>query len=224
MARYGQAFKDRALARLVAAGGSSSVDPQGFHAEIGVSVATLERWRAIEALSLPGWVSALLVWTAAARMERLIVTASLVTRRRAAWCREGSLYPSELEILWRQGATAALAEPEEARASPQQTRHRPKSESKKLERESSSARTRRLAGDHQRMPYVVLSKALAANLQGGRGQMIRLEDRQVIAQAVEQAHKAGARLKPACELTGITVRTLQRWKVRGGSGAWRQAA
>ena len=44
--------------------------------------------------------------------------------------------------------------------------------------------------------------------------MIRLEDRQVIAQAVEQAHKAGARLKPACELTGITVRTLQRWKLR----------
>ena len=37
--------------------------------------------------------------------------------------------------------------------------------------------------------------------------MIRLEDRQVIAQAVGQAHKAGARLKPACELTGITVRT-----------------
>jgi hypothetical protein len=30
--------------------------------------------------------------------------------------------------------------------------------------------------------------------------MIRLEDRQDIAQAVEQAHKAGARLKPACEL------------------------
>ena len=46
--------------------------------------------------------------------------------------------------------------------------------------------------------------------------MIRLEDRQVIAQAVERAHKAGARLKPACELTGITVRTLQRWKATDG--------
>ena len=46
--------------------------------------------------------------------------------------------------------------------------------------------------------------------------MIRLEDRQVIAQAVEQAHKAGARLRPACELAGITVRTLQRWKAGDG--------
>jgi hypothetical protein len=46
--------------------------------------------------------------------------------------------------------------------------------------------------------------------------MIRLEDRQVIAQAVEQAHKAGARLKPACELLGIDLRTLQRWKATDG--------
>ena len=46
--------------------------------------------------------------------------------------------------------------------------------------------------------------------------MIRLEDRQDIAQAVEQAHAAGARLTPACELAGITVRTLQRWKAGDG--------
>ena len=46
--------------------------------------------------------------------------------------------------------------------------------------------------------------------------MIRLEDRQDIAQAVEQAHAAGARLRPACELAGITVRTLQRWKAGDG--------
>jgi hypothetical protein len=46
--------------------------------------------------------------------------------------------------------------------------------------------------------------------------MIRLEDRQDIAQAVAQAHKAGARLRPACELAGITVRTLQRWKAGDG--------
>ncbi len=46
--------------------------------------------------------------------------------------------------------------------------------------------------------------------------MIRLEDRQIIAQAVEEAHAAGARLTPACELVGIDVRTLQRWKATGG--------
>lgn len=46
--------------------------------------------------------------------------------------------------------------------------------------------------------------------------MIRLEDRQNMAQAIEQAQRAGARLKPACELIGIDVRTLQRWKAGEG--------
>lgn len=46
--------------------------------------------------------------------------------------------------------------------------------------------------------------------------MIRLEDRQEMAQDIERAHRAGARLKPACELAGIDVRTLQRWKAGDG--------
>lgn len=46
--------------------------------------------------------------------------------------------------------------------------------------------------------------------------MIRLDDRQAMAQAIAQAHGAGARLKPACALAGIDVRTLQRWKAGAG--------
>ncbi len=46
--------------------------------------------------------------------------------------------------------------------------------------------------------------------------MIRLEDRQRMARDIEQAHAAGARLKPACELAGIDVRTLQRWQAGDG--------
>jgi transposase InsO family protein len=46
--------------------------------------------------------------------------------------------------------------------------------------------------------------------------MIRLEDRQVMVSHIEQAHTAGARLKLACELAGIDVRTLQRWKTSDG--------
>ena len=42
--------------------------------------------------------------------------------------------------------------------------------------------------------------------------MISLEDRQQIARAVEEAHRAGARLECACAEAGITVRSLQRWK------------
>lgn len=46
--------------------------------------------------------------------------------------------------------------------------------------------------------------------------MIRLEDRQKIAHHVKQAHADGARLKPACQLAGIDLRTLQRWKACDG--------
>jgi transposase InsO family protein len=42
--------------------------------------------------------------------------------------------------------------------------------------------------------------------------MIGLEDRQQTAQWIEDAHKAGARLQRACEIVGIDLRTLQRWK------------
>ena len=46
--------------------------------------------------------------------------------------------------------------------------------------------------------------------------MIDLEDRQALAQDIEAAHSAGARLRPACEVAGIDARTLQRWKVKDG--------
>jgi putative transposase len=45
--------------------------------------------------------------------------------------------------------------------------------------------------------------------------MISLEDRQRIAENVEQAHADGARLKSACGTAGIDVRTFQRWHIEG---------
>lgn len=42
-----------------------------------------------------------------------------------------------------------------------------------------------------------------------------LEDRQRSTQWIEQAHREGARLKSACRVAGIDVRTLQRWKSCG---------
>jgi putative transposase len=46
--------------------------------------------------------------------------------------------------------------------------------------------------------------------------MIDLEDRQAIADSIFEAHEAGARLGPACEIAGINVRTLQRWTNEAG--------
>jgi len=46
--------------------------------------------------------------------------------------------------------------------------------------------------------------------------MIGLEDRQSLSQDIDVAHAAGARLHLACEIAGIDVRTLQRWKAHEG--------
>src|ERR1700760_1607034 len=113
MARYSDEFKARAVARLLPP--ESAAIPR-LSQEIGVSVATLERWMS-DALSRPAERG----WTAAARLEAVITTAAMDEAQRSAWCREQGLFPSDLQ-QWRESAMTALSRPEEARASPQETR------------------------------------------------------------------------------------------------------
>ncbi len=51
----------------------------------------------------------------------MLTTAAMDEASKGAWCRANGVYPQEL-AAWRQAATQALAEPEEARASPRETR------------------------------------------------------------------------------------------------------
>lgn len=48
--------------------------------------------------------------------------------------------------------------------------------------------------------------------------MIDAPDRGLVTQLIKEAVVAGARLAPACELLGLSVRTLQRWKHRPVDG------
>ena len=49
--------------------------------------------------------------------------------------------------------------------------------------------------------------------------MIGLEDRQALALGIHIAHATGARLHLACQIVGIDLRTLQRWKAGDGLAA-----
>ena len=126
MARYSMKFKSRAVARLLP---PESAAVERVAREIGIGAGTLQRWRDA-AQSMPVLGRA---WTAAARLEAVIVTAALDESGKSAWCREHGVYPSELDT-WRISATTALAEPEATRASPQVTRQ-DKKRIKELERE-----------------------------------------------------------------------------------------
>ena len=149
MARYGQAFKGRAIARLLP---PESAVIEEVALAVGVRVGTLQRWRD-EALSKPARGR---VWTAGSRLEAVIATAAVPEASKSAWCREHGVYPTELD-RWRSSATAALAEPEEARASPQATRQDRK-RIKDLEREL-LRKERALA---ETAALLVLSKKVAA--------------------------------------------------------------
>ena len=114
MARYGQKLKQRAVARLLPPE-SSAIST--VSRELGVSMGTLERWRA-DALSMPARERA---WTAAARLQAVIATASMDEAQLSAWCREQGVYPTELQ-QWKRDATAALGEPGDVSVSAQEAR------------------------------------------------------------------------------------------------------
>jgi len=126
MARYSEKFKARAVARLLPPE-RAAVDVVAR--EVGIGSGTLERWRD-DLQSMPARGRA---WTAAARLEAVIVTAALDETSKNAWCREHGIYPEEL-LKWCASATSALAAPAEARASPQTTQQ-DKKRIKELERE-----------------------------------------------------------------------------------------
>ena len=149
MARYGEAFRNRVVARLLP---PESANVGAVAKEIGLSVQTLERWRE-EARPRPPRGRA---WTAGARLEAVITAAAMDEVGKGAWCREHGVYPADLD-QWRLSATTALAEPEEARASPQATRQ-DKKRIKELEREL-LRKDRALA---ETAALLVLSKKVAA--------------------------------------------------------------
>jgi DNA-binding transcriptional MerR regulator len=120
--------------------------------EVGVSVQTLERWRE-QGQTMPARGRA---WSAAARLEAVITVAAMDEAGKNAWCREHGVFPAEID-KWRMSATTALAEPEDARASPQATRA-DKKRIKQLEREL-ARKDKALA---EAAALLVLSKKVAA--------------------------------------------------------------
>jgi transposase len=132
LARYGQAFKDRAVARLLP---PESASPEAVSSEIGVSAATLQRWRS-DKLAEPG-AAVRRTWTAAARLEAVITTAAMDEASRNAWCREHGVFTQQLQ-QWRAHAMHSLADGDSPPAASRQAqieRHSDRKRIKELERE-----------------------------------------------------------------------------------------
>lgn len=85
LARYGQAFKDKAVATLPPPE-SASLDMVAR--DVGVGADTLERWRE-DAQSSPALRRA---WTAGAWHEAVNTTADMNEAAKSAWCRECGVF------------------------------------------------------------------------------------------------------------------------------------
>ncbi len=120
--------------------------------EVGIGADTLKRWRS-DALAKPAGERA---WTAVARFDAVLTTAAMDEAAKSAWCRANGVYLHDL-VAWRQSATQALAAPEEARASPTQTKQ-DKRRIKELERDL----RRKNAALAETAALLVLSKKMEA--------------------------------------------------------------
>jgi hypothetical protein len=188
VARYGQRYKGGIVARPLPPE-SSAVDV--VSRAVGISVATLERWRAE---GLAGGQR----WTAAARLQAVIATAAMDEATRSAWCREQGLYPLD---AWKQDAIAGLGEPRVASAAKAREGRR---RVKELERQLATARTRRWP---KRPPCWGCQKTARTHDPPGRPP------------DPDPRHHASPRerrLAPACALAGIDIRTPQRWNNTDG--------
>ena len=125
--------------------------------EIGTGADTLKRWFS-EALAKPARERA---WTAVARFDAVLTTAAMDEAAKSAWCRANGVFLHDL-VAWRESATQALAAPEEARASPSQTKQ-DRRRIKELERDL----RRKNAALAETAALLVLSKKMEAIFQRG---------------------------------------------------------
>jgi len=128
MARYGQQFKERVVARLLPPESSPVAEVSN---KVGISVTTLERWRA-EFLASASDVQPRR-WTPAARLEAVIATAGLDETARSAWCREHGVFPTALDA-WKRDAIGGLGEPADDSVATKQDRRRVKELERELRR------------------------------------------------------------------------------------------
>jgi len=153
LARYGSAFKKRALARLQAPENASI---EAVAVSIGVQPETLAHWRD-EAAAGKGEEAN---WTAAARLDAVLVTAAMDEAARSAWCRSNGVHLQELDT-WRKAALDALGERKPASAPASRPASQSKQDRRRIQELERDLR-RKNAALAETTALLVLSKKLEA--------------------------------------------------------------
>lgn len=158
LARYGTALKKRALARLRPPE-SASLEDVARH--VGVEAHTLERWRQEAAASGVDEV----LWTATARLDAVLITATMDETAKSAWCRSNGVHLHDL-VAWRQSALHALDDSKRSDAAASRPQSQSKEDRRRIEELERDLR-RKNSALAETAALLVLSKEMAAIFRRG---------------------------------------------------------
>ena len=202
MSQYPDRLRQRMVQKLTQPGAMST---PSLAAEVGVPQATLSRWvrefGSVAAVSMMQNGRRADEWTAAAKLRAVMEYEGLDEQQRGEYLRGKGLHSTQVEN-WKQEMLRVLGgKGKVGRKADPQLKEIKALRSELKRKEKALAETAAL---------LVLKKS-SSDLGGQRRRKISEQDRRQAIELVEQSVNDGARRAKACELLGISVRTLYRW-------------
>ena len=211
---YSLEFKRRMVERMI---GDEGIGLAALSRETGISKPSLCKWRqdAIRDLVMSDSVESAdrrpEDWGPQEKLQAVLETGGMPDDKLGEYLRRKGLQEVHLEewrLLVAKGGLEALQG--------KVTKARITSEAKQV---------RRLQKELQRKDKALAEAAALLVLQkkspthlGGRGRRHGPERRKLIVELIEEAVGSGARLEAACQVLGLSARTIQRWQSQPGCG------
>nr|WP_269077876.1 IS3 family transposase [Endozoicomonas montiporae] len=214
MASYSEELKQSVIQKMMP---PNNTPVSQLVRETGISNWTLYSWRK-KALSqgvpVPGNGKNPDLWTPENQLAVIIETAALNQAELAEYCRKKGLFAEQIQ-QWKEGfINRSPAQPESQSSQRKKLSDEHKKDKqtiKKLEREL-KRKDKALA---ETAALLVLTKKAQGDLGGARGRLVSLPDRQNAVKLIEHAVSDGARQSKACQVIGLSERTIQRWTQEG---------
>ncbi|EAA2949884.1 IS3 family transposase [Salmonella enterica] len=183
--------------------------------DIGAGISTVHGWR--QQLEMEGLIAQKQDQTDGRSPEQifsiLLETAIMSEHELAEYCRKNGLYAEQIR-LWKQNCLAANMPQHSQLAEVQKATRGEKTRIRQLEKEF-HRKDKALA---EIAALLVLQEKPVSPSGRRRGRLTPYPERLETVSLIETAVLSGARQHRACEVAGITVRTLQRWRCGGVEG------
>jgi transposase len=212
--RYGRAIKESVLKRVLPPNAESI---RSVSVDVRIAEQTIRNWIAKVDQGILGDDVQLgpRQLGAPEKFALLLEAAGLKEDERGPWIREKGLHTEHLQ-LWQQELRDTVAEKSNKdKQDLKDAKKRIKELEKELNRKDKALAEMAAAGRTQ--------KKTPSHLGGQRGRLIPQGSKETVIEAIDTAVRAGARQTRACEIVGITPRTLQNWH-RGGTEDKRKGA